>query len=113
MEVKEKVEKLGSITSLVPMPHIVFTADTDIWYCQVSITIVLNCSGMPGNKWATPVLFLGLPFFVTWFAFSIIHGSGRVMKKGEGLHGNTYHVAWMRGGHRGTAPSLRTRPMKN
>ena len=31
MEVKAKVGKLGSITSLVPMPHIVFTADTVIF----------------------------------------------------------------------------------
>ena len=43
------------------------------------------------------------PFFVLRFAFSIIHGSGRVWKTGEG-HGNSYHVndvRWTRDGHRG------------
>ena len=52
--------------------------------------------------------FPGLPclfFFVLRFAFSIIHGSGRAAKNGEGL-GTLYHmndVRWTRGGRRGGA----------
>ena len=50
------------------------------------------------------------PFFVLRFAFSIIHGGGRVRKRGR--PGNTYHVndvRWTRGGRRGGGAQLQVR----
>ena len=37
------------------------------------------------------------PFFVLWFVFSIIHGSGRAQKNGEGLVSSITYVT--SGGH--------------
>ena len=51
--------------------------------------------------------FPGLPCFVLWFAFSIIHGWA--VKKFERT-GNTYHVSdvrWTQGGHRGAVPNYK------
>ena len=47
------------------------------------------------------------PFFTLQFALTVIHGSGRAMKKG--MPGRIHHVSdvrWTPGGHRGVGPTV-------